>query len=70
MEALQEQHRKLNAAGLTSIRYPGASVEQHRLLQEMARRGILTMRVSQLLRLGADSAETMRSAIAASGRHA
>ena len=67
MEALQEQHRKLNAAGLTSIRYPGASVEQYRLLQEMARRGILTMRVSQLLRLGADSAETMRSAIAASG---
>jgi predicted amidohydrolase YtcJ len=67
MEALQEQHRKLNAAGLTSIRYPGASVEQYRLLQEMARRGMLTMRVSQLLRLGADSAETMRSAIAASG---
>jgi predicted amidohydrolase YtcJ len=66
IEALQEQHRKLNAAGLTSIRYPGASVEQYRLLQEMARRGVLTMRVSQLLRLPADSAEAMRSAIAAS----
>src|SRR5262249_54452919 len=25
-DALAEQHRKLNAAGLTSIRYPGASV--------------------------------------------
>ena len=67
IEALQEQHRKLNAAGLTSIRYPGASVEQYRLLQEMERRGILTMRVSQLLRLGADSAAGMRDAIAASG---
>src|SRR5262245_34520952 len=67
IEALQEQHRKLNAAGLTSIRYPGASVEQYRLLQEMARRGVLTVRVSQLLRLPADSAEAMRAAIAASG---
>jgi predicted amidohydrolase YtcJ len=66
IEMLQEQHRKLNAAGLTSIRYPGASVEQYRLLQEMARRGVLTMRVSQLLRLAADSAEAMRAAIAAS----
>jgi len=67
IDALQEQHRKLNAAGLTSIRYPGASVEQYRLLQDMARRGVLTIRVSQLLRLGADSAEAIRSAIAASG---
>jgi predicted amidohydrolase YtcJ len=67
IEALQEQHRKLNAAGLTSIRYPGASVEQYRLLQEMERRGILTMRVSQLLRFPADNAAAMRGAIAASG---
>jgi predicted amidohydrolase YtcJ len=68
IEALQDQHRKLNAAGLTSIRYPGASVEQYRLLQEMERRGILTMRVSQLLRFpSADSAAAMREAIAASG---
>jgi len=66
IEALQEQHRKLNAAGLTSIRYPGASVEQYRLLQEMARRGVLTIRISQLLRFGADSAESMRAAIDAS----
>jgi len=66
IEALQEQHRKLNAAGLTSIRYPGASVEQYRLLQQMARRGLLTMRVSQLLRVGADNADAMRAAIAAS----
>jgi predicted amidohydrolase YtcJ len=50
IEALAEQHRTLNAAGLTSIRYPGASVEQYRLLQEMQRRGTLTLRVNQLLR--------------------
>src|SRR5579872_66597 len=68
IEALVEHHKKLNAAGLTSIRYPGASVEQYRLLQEMERRGILTMRVSQLLRFpSADSASAMRSAVAASG---
>ena len=67
IEALQEQHRTLNAAGLTSIRYPGASVEQYRLLQEMERRGILTIRVNQLLRFNsADSAGAMRAAIAAS----
>jgi predicted amidohydrolase YtcJ len=63
IDALREQHRKLNAAGLTSIRYPGASVEQYRLLQEMARRGLLTIRVNQLLRLPADSGAAMRSAI-------
>jgi predicted amidohydrolase YtcJ len=67
IDALAEQHRKLNAAGLTSIRYPGASVEQYRLLQEMARRGLLTIRVSQLLRLPADDGAKMRAAIEASG---
>src|SRR5207245_8839936 len=67
IEALQAQHRKLNEAGLTSIRYPGASVEQYRLLQEMARRGVLTIRVNQLMRFNADSAGSMRRAIAASG---
>src|SRR5204862_2914925 len=54
IESLVEQHRKLNAAGLTSIRYPGASVEHYRLLQEMERRGLLTMHVNQLMRVGAD----------------
>src|SRR5262249_58104260 len=36
IDALVEQHRTLNAAGLTSIRYPGASVEQYPLLPQMA----------------------------------
>jgi predicted amidohydrolase YtcJ len=66
IELLLEQHRQLNAAGLTSIRYPGASVEQYRLLQDMRRRGLLTVRVNQLLRFGVDSAPAMRSALAAS----
>src|SRR6185295_18358016 len=65
VEALVEQHAKLNAAGLTSIRYPGASIEQYRLLQEMQKRGLLTIRVNQLMRVGADSAEKMRAAVAA-----
>jgi predicted amidohydrolase YtcJ len=65
IETLIEQHKKLNAAGLTSIRYPGASIEQYRLLEEMKRRGLLTIRVNQLMRVGADSAETMRAAVAA-----
>src|SRR5205814_8618746 len=67
IDALVEQHKKLNAAGLTSIRYPGASVEQYRLLQEMKRRGLLTIRVNQLMRYGADTGEKMRAAIAAAG---
>jgi predicted amidohydrolase YtcJ len=67
VEALAEQHRRLNAVGLTSIRYPGAPVEQYRLLQDMARRGLLTMRVNQLLRLPADAGAKMREAIEAAG---
>jgi predicted amidohydrolase YtcJ len=65
IESLLEQHKKLNAAGLTSIRYPGASIEQYRLLQEMERRKLLTIRVSQLMRVGADDAAKMRAAVAA-----
>lgn len=43
------QYRKMNAAGLTSVRHPGISLLQYRLLQEMKRRGVLTMRVNALL---------------------
>jgi predicted amidohydrolase YtcJ len=68
IEELAAQHKKLNAAGLTSIRYPGASAEQFRLLQEMERSGRLTIRVNQLLRFpAADDAAKMRAAIAGSG---
>jgi predicted amidohydrolase YtcJ len=67
VEALVEQHRRLNAAGLTSIRYPGAPVAQYRLLEDMERRGTLTIRVNQLLRLPADDGASMAAAIAATG---
>ena len=67
VEALVEQHRRLNTVGLTSIRYPGAPIEQYRLLQDMARRGMLTVRVNQLLRLSADTGPKMREAIEAAG---
>ncbi len=63
IEALAEQHHTLNAAGLTSIRYPGASIEQYRVLQQMRDRGLLTMRVSQLMRPPADTLEHLRAAM-------
>jgi predicted amidohydrolase YtcJ len=50
----------LNAAGLTSIRHPGISIADYRLLQELQQRGQLTIRINALLRAGND-------AIAASG---
>jgi predicted amidohydrolase YtcJ len=60
------EHRKLNAAGLTSIRYPGAGVQQYRVLEEMRRRGLLTIRVTQLLRPPAATAAQMKAALGAS----
>jgi predicted amidohydrolase YtcJ len=46
------EHKKLAAAGLTSIRYPGASAEQYRVLQGMRQNGQLAIRVNQLMRAG------------------
>ena len=45
-------YKKLNAAGLTTIRHPGISIADYRMLQEMQKRGQLTMRVNALLRPG------------------
>ena len=67
IEYFVSEHRKLNAAGLTSIRYPGASVEQYRVLQEMRNKGLLTIRVNQLLRPPATNASQMKAMLAASG---
>ncbi len=62
------QYKKLNAAGLTSVRHPGVSLEQYRLLQEMKRRGVLTMRVSALLSAPANpDATKVRAFIEGSG---
>jgi len=63
-----DEHRKLNAAGLTSIRYPGASAEQYRILQQMAKKGTLTIRVNQLMRaFDADSVDKLKAAISSWG---
>ena len=43
-------YKKLNAAGLTSIRHPGISIADYRMLQEMQKRGELTIRINALLR--------------------
>jgi predicted amidohydrolase YtcJ len=58
------EHKKLNASGLTSIRYPGASIEQYRVLQELEKKGLLTIRVNQLLRPPATDAATMARMLA------
>jgi predicted amidohydrolase YtcJ len=41
-----EEHKKLAASGLTSIRYPGASADQYRVLQGMRKSGQLTIRIN------------------------
>jgi predicted amidohydrolase YtcJ len=46
------EYNKLHAAGLTAVRHPGGSIDDYRMRQEMARRGVLTMRVTQLLNVG------------------
>ncbi len=61
LESLIAEHKKLNAAGLTSIRYPGASVEHYRMLQEIQKRGLLTLRVNHLLRPPAATPEQLVS---------
>ena len=43
-------YRKLNEAGLTSVRHPGISIAEYRMLQELQKRGQLTMRINALLR--------------------
>jgi predicted amidohydrolase YtcJ len=49
IESWTQQFHKLHAAGLTSIRQPGISLEQYHMFQEMKHRGLLTMRVTALL---------------------
>jgi len=43
------EYAKLHAVGLTGVRHPGGSIEEYRIRQELQRRGLLTMRVTQLL---------------------
>ena len=60
------EYRKLHAVGLTAVRHPGDSVDNYRMRQEMQRRGILTMRVTQLLRPAGDAA-AVEQALSSSG---
>ena len=59
-------YKKLNEAGLTGIRHPGISIAEYRMLQEMQKRGQLTIRINALLRpaIGAGGVDP---ALAASG---
>ena len=59
-------YKKLNEAGLTSIRHPGISIAEYRMLQEMQKRGLLTIRINALLR-PAIGASGVDPALAASG---
>ena len=58
-----EQYRTLHAVGLTSVRHPGGGLEQFRLLEEMKRRGLLTMRVTFLMRMRARTAAEVDAAL-------
>lgn len=51
LAALADEFRRLNAAGLTAIRYAGISPAFYRTLQELRRRGLLSVRVTVLFRL-------------------
>jgi predicted amidohydrolase YtcJ len=59
-------YKKLNEAGLTGIRHPGISIAEYRMLQEMQKRGQLTIRINALLR-PAISARGVDPSLAESG---
>jgi hypothetical protein len=50
---LVDEYRRLNEAGLTTIRYAGTTPEMWATLQEIKRRGLLTMRVNVVFRIAA-----------------
>jgi len=52
IQSLADEHRRLNEAGLTTVRYGSGSPELYGMLRDMKERGILTVRTSVLLRLG------------------
>ncbi len=66
LDARVADYKKLNEAGLTSIRHPGISIAEYRMLQEMQKRGQLTMRINALLR-PAVGVNGVDPALAASG---
>ncbi len=68
VDALAVEHRILNRAGLTSVRYAGSTPDLLRALQALREQGRLTVRVSLLLRPGRDTpAAGLAEALAAWG---
>jgi predicted amidohydrolase YtcJ/catechol 2,3-dioxygenase-like lactoylglutathione lyase family enzyme len=63
MAAQEAEYKRLHAVGLTSVRHPGVSADDYRMLALMKERGRLTMRVSALLRPagGLDAAGVTRT---------
>jgi predicted amidohydrolase YtcJ len=66
IEDRRADYSKLHASGLTTVRHPGISVDEYRMLQEMERRGVLDMRIHALLRPGG-TAQAVRRALDESG---
>jgi len=66
MRARVAEFAKLHAVGLTSVRLPGISVDDYRLLEAMQKAGTLTMRVNALLRPGG-SAQAVAATLDGSG---
>ncbi len=68
VDALAEEHRVLNRAGLTSVRYAGSTPDLLQALQALREHGRLTLRVSVLLRPGREvTAGVLADALAAWG---
>ena len=59
-------YRTLHAAGLTTVRHPGVSIDEYRMLQQMQAENRLTMRINALIRpaVGPDGVD---ASLAASG---
>ena len=66
-EELLEEHQRLHALGLTSVRYPGGSGERWALLRRLRDEGRLTMRVTQLFRARGGSPGDLQETIASWG---
>lgn len=66
LAAKAAEYARLHEVGLTTVRHPGISVDDYRLLLELKTQGRLTMRVNALLRPGGN-ATAVASALDASG---
>lgn len=64
--ARRAEYARLNAVGLTTVRHPGISVDEYRLIGEMRAAGELTMHVNALLRPGGPP-EAVLAALDSSG---